>query len=121
MAEISDTATLDGKKVPIRIEQEGGAAGKSLIAAYVNELEGFDVEGIPSTGAKEVRATALATQYNAGKVFVLKRAWNRMWLSELRSFPSGAHDDQVDSASGAFNYLTEKPKKGKKDIKFKSI
>lgn len=121
MEAVVDTATLDGSKVKIAMEQEGGAAGKTMIASYANALQGFSFEGIPSTGAKEIRANAFATQYNAGKVFVLRRPWNRLWLAELASFPGGAHDDQVDSASGAFNYLTLPDTKKRNKQKFVSV
>lgn len=36
---------------------------------------------------------------------VLRRPWLTDWLRELEAFPGGAHDDQVDSASGAYARL----------------
>jgi hypothetical protein len=32
--------------------------------------------------------------------------WNEDYLHELHTFPGGAHDDQVDGSSGAFNKLS---------------
>lgn len=100
------TSKVDGKIVKIRIEQEPGSAGKSLIANYVKLLAGFDVIGIPATGDKMVRASAYAAQLNAGNVKMLKSPWNRRVLMQYASFPRGAHDDDIDSGSGAFNDMT---------------
>ena len=33
--------------------------------------------------------------------------WNKDFIEELRNFPNGAHDDQVDAGSDAFNELHE--------------
>ena len=53
-----------------------------------------------------VRADQFASQVNAGNVKILKSPWNKRYLAQLASFPRGAHDDDVDSSSGAFNELT---------------
>jgi predicted phage terminase large subunit-like protein len=103
---IKDTAVLDGKDVKIYIEQEGGAAGKSLIKSMERELAGWKMEGIPSTGDKPTRAYLFSAQVNAGNVRLLKADWNKTWLARHRVFPHGKHDDEVDSTSGAFNEVT---------------
>jgi predicted phage terminase large subunit-like protein len=100
---IKQTAKLDGKKVPIRIEQEGGASGKSLINIYTRILAGYDCEGRPSTGGKDVRARGFSSQVNAGNVRLLEGKWNQPWMAVHRAFPHGKHDDDVDATSGAFN------------------
>jgi phage terminase large subunit-like protein len=41
---------------------------------------------------------------------MLRAAWNVAMIEELRSFPSGLHDDQVDALAGGFNVLTAAPK-----------
>lgn len=99
------TARLDGKYVKIRIEQEPGASGKTLIRAYQRMLAGYDVEGVPASGDKLVRAQAFASQVNAGNVVMLKGPWNKPLLAEFAGFPNIRHDDQVDSAAGAFNAI----------------
>lgn len=100
------TAKNDGKRVKIRIEQEPGAAGKTLIQAYVRTLAGYDIEGVPASGDKITRAQAFASQINAGNVAMLKGDWNKPMLAELAGFPNVRHDDQVDSGAGAFNEIT---------------
>ena len=103
---IKATAALDGPRVKIYIEQEGGASGKSLIKSWQRELTGYVMEGIPSTGSKQTRAYPFAAQVNAGNVRIVKAAWNKIWLARHRVFPHGKHDDEVDSTSGAFNEAT---------------
>lgn len=100
---IKQTAKIDGKRVKIRIEQEPGAAGKSLVAGYIKMLQGYHVEGRPSSGAKEVRAYNFSSQVNAGNVRLVDAPWNGPWLAIHRSFPFGKFDDDVDATSGAYN------------------
>jgi predicted phage terminase large subunit-like protein len=38
-----------------------------------------------------------------------KAAWNRAFLEELRDFPNGTNDDQVDALARAFNTLESEP------------
>jgi predicted phage terminase large subunit-like protein len=113
-------AKLDGPKVKIRIEQEPGASGKSLIAYYQRLLAGFDVEGVPASGDKTVKAQPFAGQVNAGNVAMLKNPYNRAMLVEMAGFPNVRHDDQVDSVSGAFNVITGQKARFKK-LKFKAV
>ena len=58
------------------------------------------------SGDKGTRAEPFAAPCEAGNVKLVKGEWNDAFLSEMTSFPSGAHDDQVDAASGAFRELT---------------
>jgi predicted phage terminase large subunit-like protein len=111
---IKQTANLDGDRVRIRIEQEPGQSGKAQIAHYVTLLAGFDVEGIPSSGDKMVRAAAFAAQVNSGNVRMLKAPWNKKVLAVLANFPHGREDDDVDSGAGAFNSLDLEGKKWRK-------
>jgi predicted phage terminase large subunit-like protein len=45
---------------------------------------------------------------NLGSVILLRGDWNRAFIEELRFFPFGKHDDQVDAASTVFNKLFRK-------------
>lgn len=104
---VADTAIEDGIDVPIRMEQEGGASGKTVIDHYArNILAGFDFSGNPPKGDKPTRAKPLASQAEAGNVFLLKAQWNKSYLNELAVFPNPKiHDDQVDASSGAYREL----------------
>ena len=106
---IKMTADLDGLGVMIRMEQEPGASGVGAIDHYQRQvLVGRDFRGIPSTGAKEVRANPVSSAAEAGNVKIVAGPWNSELLDELEGFPGeGLHDDQVDAISGAFADLAQ--------------
>jgi predicted phage terminase large subunit-like protein len=106
-AVILQTAKLDGRSVPVVIEQEPGAAGVAQVAALVSLLAGFRVSGRRSTGDKVTRAGPLASQAEAGNVKLVEGTWNRVWLDEIAAFPEGEHDDIVDATAGAFLVIAE--------------
>lgn len=91
--------------VTIWLEQEPGSSGLDSVRATIRALAGHVVYAEPATGKKTTRAEPLAAQAGAGNVALLKAAWNAAFIDELCAFPYGAHDDQVDAASGAFNKL----------------
>lgn len=106
------TAEEDGRDVRIAMEQEPGSAGKNNVSNYSrNVLPGFRFKGVRVTGKKEVRAEPLAAQVEAENVYINTGAWNSEFLTEFQSFPTGAHDDQVDAVVGAFNELVNPYKK----------
>lgn len=112
-AVILQTARLDGHAVKVVVEQEPGSAGVSVVAAMVEMLAGYPVEGRRATGDKVTRAAPLASQAQAGNVKLVSGGWCSQFLDELSAFPTvGVHDDVVDAASGAFAVLTapEPPK-----------
>jgi predicted phage terminase large subunit-like protein len=102
---IKARAQLDGASVPQSLPQDPGASGKTQVAALAKTLTGFDVRFSPETGDKEVRFRGLASQINAGNVLMLRGSWNEPLLDEMRLFPYGLNDDQVDGASRAFGLL----------------
>jgi predicted phage terminase large subunit-like protein len=105
---IAQTAYEDGVTVPIRMEQEPGSSGKALMDQYARYvLPGYDFEAYRSTGDKVTRARPFAAAMANGNVRVVRGPWLTDWLDEFSSFPEACdHDDQVDSAVGAFTYLT---------------
>lgn len=106
---VRNTAILDGIGTNVFIEQEPGASGKSLVDHYQRMvLPGYAVRSDRVTGDKEVRAAPLSAAAEAGNVKLVEGSWIPDWLQEVSSFPNeGIHDDQVDSASGAFNKAHE--------------
>lgn len=105
---ISQTAYEDGHAVAIRMEQEPGSSGKALLDQYARYvLPGYDFAGIRATGDKVTRARPFAAAVANGNVRLVRAPWLTEWLDEFASFPEAAnHDDQVDSAVGAFTHLT---------------
>lgn len=103
---IVQTAQADGQACRIREEQEPGSSGKAIIAVRLRQLAGFDYKGVPATGEKTSHWRPFAAQCEGGNVSLLRALWNTAFLDELLIAPNGAHDDQVDAASGSFTDLT---------------
>ena len=105
---IAQTANEDGVAVQIRMEQEPGSSGKALVDQYARYvLAGYDFAGIRATGDKLTRSRPFAAAVANGNVRLVRNAWLSEWLDEMSSFPEAcSHDDQVDSAVGAFTFLT---------------
>jgi predicted phage terminase large subunit-like protein len=104
---IKQTAERDGRGVPVRIEREGGASGKIAAHAIVtDELAGWDARAVSPSGSKAERADPWGAQVEAGNVVMVRAEWNAPFLDEHRAFPTGSHDDIVDSCSGCCAELT---------------
>lgn len=102
---IRQTAEVNGRDCRHIGEQEPGSGGKESAENFIRLLAGFPVQTEAATNAKEVRADPFSSQVNAGNVKIVRGDWNKALIEELRTFPHGKHDDQVDALSLAFNYL----------------
>lgn len=107
-AYIKATASSDGMgRVQQSLPQDPGQAGKGQVAAFAALLAGHNLHFSTETGDKVVRARPFASQVNAGNVVMLRGPWNKAFTDELRIFPNGLNDDQVDAASRGFNQLLQ--------------
>lgn len=114
---IKNIATQDGSEVTIVLQQDPGSAGVYEISDLVKVLMGFIVRPEKVEKSKYVRAKPLASAAEAGNVLLARAKWNKVFLEEAESFvdektvkiPTGYHDDQIDSASSAFNFLAASP------------
>lgn len=104
---LKNTASRDSKTITISIPQDPGQAGKAQIRHLVHLLAGYSVRAKPVSGDKVMRARPLAAQVNAGNVVMLRGDWNAALHHEMRNFPNGANDDQIDALSLAFDELTD--------------
>ncbi|MGB9866728.1 MAG: phage terminase large subunit [Bacillota bacterium] len=103
---VRQTAEMDGRDVPIYMEQEPGSSGVSIIDHYAREvLFGFVFRGNKTTGSKVSRAAPVSSAAEAGNVKLVRGSWISAFLDEVEMFPNGTHDDQVDAVSGAFECL----------------
>jgi predicted phage terminase large subunit-like protein len=104
---IIDTAERDGRDVTVALPQDPGQAGRAQVVYFARLLAGFHVTASVESGSKVTRALPVASQAEAGNLVVARAPWNRAFLEELRDFPNGAKDDQVDALSRAFGCLIE--------------
>ena len=105
---VASVAETDGYNMPIRMEQEGGASGPSIIDHYRrNVLAGYAFQGKKPDDNKQTRATIVAAEAEAGNVYLIEGDWNKAFLDEAESFPGGLHDDQIDAVSGGFRELAK--------------
>jgi predicted phage terminase large subunit-like protein len=80
---------------------EAKASGQPLI--FELRAMGIPVqEFVPSKGNDKIaRLNAVADIFASGRVWVPETAWAEELIEEVASFPSGEHDDLVDSCSQA--------------------
>jgi predicted phage terminase large subunit-like protein len=102
---IVNTAQKDGTKVTVAIPEDPGQAGKSQMSYLTRQLAGFHVISSRETGSKATRAMPLASQVEGGNVSIVRADWTRALLDEMRDFPWGKKDDQVDALVRAFTTL----------------
>ncbi len=113
-ASIVNYATQDGKNCTVGLEQDPGSAGVAEVSTLSKALAGWPIYINKVQTAKYTRATPFASQVNVENVDVVRGPWNDAFLEEHEAFidedqvdpPPGYHNDQVDGASGAFNFLT---------------
>jgi predicted phage terminase large subunit-like protein len=109
---IKSITEADGKAVRVGIEQEPGSGGKESAENTVRNLAGFRVFVDRPTGDKADRADPFSVQVNYGNVIMVRGDWNNKFIDELKHFPHSKTKDQVDAASGAFNKMVKRKKKG---------
>jgi predicted phage terminase large subunit-like protein len=107
---VVNTAHKDGSKVVVAIPEDPGQAGKSQMSYLTRQLAGFHVVSGRETGAKATRAMPLSSQVEAGNVDMARGDWNHALIDEMRDFPWGRKDDQIDALVRAFSTLTARPR-----------
>lgn len=71
------------------------------------KLAGVTLRSVNVAKDKISRALPVASRAEAGKVKLVRGEWIADFLDEATVFPHGAHDDQIDSVSGAVQMITE--------------
>jgi predicted phage terminase large subunit-like protein len=104
---IGEAARFDGREVTIGLPQDPGQAGKHQASYLTRQLAGYRIDTSRETGSKLTRAVPVSSQVEAGNFAIVRAGWNHAFLEELRDFPFGHKDDQVDALSRAFTVLTE--------------
>jgi phage terminase large subunit-like protein len=107
---IRNTARADSPAYTILLEPgTTGGASKLLYNEYKSALPGYNTRQSEPKGTKADRATPLANAIYDGKVHVCinSNEQRELFLSQLKSFPNGKHDDIVDACAYAYNYLSK--------------
>lgn len=81
---------------------EDKANGPAIMDVLREEIAGL--KPVNPTGSKEARARAVTPEIESGNVYLphpAEEPWVLDLIAELRSFPTGAHDDQVDAMTQA--------------------
>ncbi len=105
---IVNTANQDGVETTQVLEGDPGSAGVAEVDYLIKALAGHSVKTVKATKSKQVRARPASSQAEAGNIDVVRAPWNEALFNELQAFPTGKHDDQVDTLSGAVNFLTKR-------------
>jgi predicted phage terminase large subunit-like protein len=103
---IAEAARVDGTSIAIGLPEDPGQAGKSQVTYLTGRLAGHRIASSRETGAKVTRAGPVASQVEGRNVAMVRANWNHAFIEELRDFPFGRKDDQVDALSHAFRMLT---------------
>lgn len=106
---VKQTAALDGHFTMIRMEEEPGASGKSMVDHYRRSvLIGYNFDGVSPKKKKLLRAGPFSSAAEAGNVRLIEGSWIGDFLDEVEAFTGDGkeHDDQVDAVTGAMAALT---------------
>lgn len=103
---IKNVASHDGIAVRIMSQQDPGSAGVKEAEHFMRMLAGYNVSTETYSKDKLTRAKPVSAQAEVGNIRVLRAPWNEEFFKETENFPDGAHDDIVDTLSGAFNALS---------------
>lgn len=101
-------------EIIVRVAMDDEAPVTQYIESSIDSLDAVDtirrrlhgvrtVRQLSVKGDKVARASAIEATFEAGNVHVVRGPWLDSWKEEVASFPSGAHDDQVDNLSAGFN------------------
>ena len=97
--------SLSNKWNPHAVLIEDKASGQSLIQELKAKTT-IPIRPVPVDTDKVARANAITPTIEAGNVFLPQDAhWLQDYIDELATFPSGTHDDQVDSTTQFLNYI----------------
>jgi len=105
---VAACAEGDGHGVSIRMEQEPGSSGVTVIENYTVLLTGYAFSGEKATGPILVRAGPFLAACEAGNVVMVRGDWNQALIEEINAFDDNAeHDDIVVALALAYNKLVK--------------
>ena len=86
---------------------EESANGNAVLQDLNRErmIRGRRFRGIKVRESKTARAFTWNAMAEEGRVYLVRGAWNKEFVDECCSFPTGPHDDQIDAVSIAVKSL----------------
>jgi len=99
------TTALDEKDVMVGIESQGPQKGMIQEIWSDPDLIGLGIFPVPVSSSKSIRALITVARGEAGRLHLVKGAWNDGFIQEHIQFPNGENDDRVDVVSGAIKML----------------
>lgn len=95
---------------PDTILIEDKASGIGLLQALRDDPRGYPVVAFdPGQMDKEIRMRVQSAKIEGGQVFVPRSApWLVEFLNEVRRFPGGRHDDQIDAMSQFLDHASQR-------------
>ena len=97
---LDDAATYESVKVGVEGVAGFGAAVQEIRAALIGRSPVYKKN--PAKGGKLSRAQKWFNLIEAGRVVIVRGSWNKGFVEELKQFPAGTYDDQVDAVSIAY-------------------
>jgi predicted phage terminase large subunit-like protein len=114
-ASMRECADNDGMEVEVWAEEDPGSSGKNEIVLLAQMFPDRAFYSNRVNTSKVARSKPMSAQAERGNIKIVRAPWNKPWLAELELFadwdqvdspPSPLpKDDQVDSATGAYNML----------------
>lgn len=106
---MAEVILQDGPSVAQGIEEKGYMSRAVQELNVDPRLRGYQIWGYPKDTDKLTNALPFASKCAAGLVHLYAGHWNDPWLDEICSFTGSGDetDDQVDSAAGAHNMLSD--------------
>jgi predicted phage terminase large subunit-like protein len=81
------------------------AANGSPLIQELQQSTRIPVLARPAKGSKVYRAQPVTPTVESGRVFLAESEWANDFVYEMSTFPTGAHDDQVDAFVMALSYF----------------
>lgn len=111
---IKDVILADGPKVAQGFEMKGYMTRAVTALAKDPELSAYILRGYNVEHDKLTRTLPFAARASLGLIHVvigaagMKELAADVYVEELKAFPNGAYDDQVDASSGAWEMIYDK-------------
>ncbi|CAN5459715.1 hypothetical protein BH20ACI3_BH20ACI3_41860 [soil metagenome] len=102
---VSTALAEPGVQLGIESAMHGLAAVQELLR--LPEMVDTTLRSIRVDKDKVSRALPIASRAEQGKVRLVRGNWISDFMDEATSFPHGAHDDQIDAVSGAFQMIAK--------------